>query len=279
VLIFGSAGMAGHMIFSYFDSLKKYDIINVDRNEFNEDTIVIDITNKAQVETLLRREKPDIVINCIGLLVKNSNEHPDQAVYINSYFPHQLAKLGLENSFKLVHMSTDCVFSGKSGNYSENSIKDGKDMYARSKALGEIDNDKDLTFRMSIIGPEIRANGTGLFEWFMKQTDSVNGYKNVYWTGVTTLELAKAMDRAIDHDLKGLYHLVPQKNISKFELLHLFKQIWKKEITILEDTSQKHNKSLLNNRIDFKFEVGTYYNQLFDLKLWMSKANLYPTYD
>jgi len=176
-------------------------------------------------------------------------------------------------------MSTDCVFSGKSGNYSENSIKDGKDMYARSKALGEIDNDKDLTFRMSIIGPEIRANGTGLFEWFMKQTDSVNGYKNVYWTGVTTLELAKAMDRAIDHDLKGLYHLVPQKNISKFELLHLFKQIWKKEITILEDTSQKHNKSLLNNRIDFKFEVGTYYNQLFDLKLWMSKANLYPTYD
>src|SRR5699024_1115052 len=106
---------------------------------------------------------------------------------------------------KIIHMSTDCVFSGKIGNYKEDSLRDGETFYDRSKALGELDNQKDLTFRNSIIGPDINENGIGLFNWFMKQEGSINGYSKAIWTGVTTLTLAKAMDSALKEDLVGIY--------------------------------------------------------------------------
>lgn len=164
------------------------------------------------VKNVIIKEKPDVIINCIGALIKESEEHPDRAVFINSFFPHYLARLGNELNFKLIHLSTDCVFSGEKGDYSETDFKDGKDFYAQTKALGEIINGDHLTFRTSFIGPEMKERGTGLFHWFMTQNGKVYGYSRVYWTGITTLELAKAIDRAIEKNLKSLYHLVPQKN-------------------------------------------------------------------
>ena len=101
-------------------------------------------------------------------------------------------------------MSTDCVFSGKTGGYDESSLRDGETFYDRSKALGELENQKDLTFRNSIIGPDLNEEGIGLFNWFMKQTGEINGYTKAMWTGVTTLTLAKAMESAVQQGLTGL---------------------------------------------------------------------------
>jgi len=273
VLILGSTGMAGHVITRYLDNIGKYDVINSSRSKLNSKTILIDINNISSVENLIKTSKPDIIINCIGVLIEESNKNPDKAIFINSYFPHKLESLGKKFNFKLIHLSTDCVFSGKKGNYSEKDFTDGKDYYSRSKALGEVINEKDLTFRTSIIGPELKKNGTGLFNWFMNQTEQVYGYKNVNWTGITTLELAKAIDHAIEDDLCSLYHLVPDQKISKLDLLKLIKEIWKKEIKILTDDLQVSDKSLINNRHDFKYKVSNYPVMLFELNKWMKSWN------
>ncbi len=261
--------MAGHVITRYLESLKKYKVINISRSRSNDKTIIVDVENREFVKKIVSNEKPDVVINCIGVLIKESEEHPDRAIYINSYFPHYLEKLGKKINFKLIHLSTDCVFSGEKGGYSETDFKDGKGFYAQSKALGEIINDKDLTFRTSIIGPELKEKGTGLFHWFMKQTEKVFGFNNVYWTGVTSLELAMAINRAIEVDLKSLYHLVPEKAISKYELLKLFKEIWKRPIKILKDDKHVNDKSLINHRKDFDYKVPDYRIMLIKLFEWM----------
>jgi len=129
------------------------------------------------------------------------------AVWFNSYFPQLLASFGKKYNFKLIHISTDCVFSGKEGGYKEDSFKNGIGFYAQSKALGEVVNSKDLTFRTSIVGPELKPDGIGLFHWFMNQAGAISGFTEVFWTGVTTIELAKAINEAIIQELTGLYHL------------------------------------------------------------------------
>lgn len=263
--------MAGHVITRYLESLNKYKIINVSRSRLDEKTIILEISNIKKVENLIFKNKPDVVINCIGILIKESEEHPDSAIFINSYFPYFLERLGKQIRFNLIHISTDCVFSGEKGGYSESDFKDGKDFYARSKALGEIINDIDLTFRTSIIGPELKKNGNGLFHWFITQKNKVFGYSNVFWTGVTTLELAKAVYYAIEQDLKSLYHLVPENKISKYNLLKLIKEIWNKTIEIQEDSKLVSDKSLINNRKDFKYKVPDYRTMLIELFEWMKK--------
>jgi len=269
--------MAGHIITSYFKSVQKYEIINIDIIPFDETTLILDVFDRNALKALISKELPDVVINCIGVLIQASEEHPDIAIYLNSYFPHYLEHLGNKYNYKLIHMSTDCVFSGDAGDYTESDAKDGLGYYASSKALGEIVNEKDLTFRMSIIGPEIRENGSGLLHWFLTQKKQCNGYKNVFWTGITTLELAKAMDAAIEENLCGLYHLIPEKKISKFDLLNVIKNIWNKEIEILEDLKESHDKSLKNTRTDFNFKVKDYPLMLQELKNWMETHYL-PQY-
>lgn len=261
--------MAGHMVTRYLDSLGKYLLFNSSIDKLNDQTIILNVENKKLVKKLLYQAKPDIVINCIGLLIQASKEHPALAIYLNSYFPHYLAELGQKLDFKTIHMSTDCVFSGKKGEYTENDFRDGEDHYARTKALGELINNRDLTFRTSIIGPELNENGVGLFNWFMRQKGTINGYTNVFWTGITTLELAKAMDKAIEQDLTLLYHLVPENKISKYDLLHIIKEVFNKPIEILKDGQQKHDKSLINTRQDFNYKVPNYRDMIIELRDWM----------
>jgi dTDP-4-dehydrorhamnose reductase len=126
---------------------------------------------------------------------------------------------------------------------------------------------------LSIIGPEIRENATGLFHWFMIQKGEISGYSRVYWTGVTTLELAKAIDSAIDQNLTSLYHLVPKKKISKFALLNLIKEVWEKSIIIKKNDEPKHDKSLINTRKDFNYEIPDYQTMLMELYEWMKNWN------
>ena len=217
VLLFGATGMAGHVTYYYLRSTGKYDISNVVyRTPLTEDSIVVDVTNRDAVADVVHRVHPEIIINCIGILIKGSKEHPDNAILINAYFPHLLKRLSDEVGAKLIHISTDCVFSGKKGNYTEDDFRDADDVYGRSKALGEIINDKDLTIRTSIIGPELKNNGEGLFHWFMHQSGKIRGFRTAVWGGVTTLELAKAIDYALDSGTTGLVHLSNGIGISNF---------------------------------------------------------------
>lgn len=279
ILLFGATGMAGHMVYYFLRETKKYKIDNVVfRNKLTEDSIQLDVTNNNAVSKLVKTIKPDIIINCIGVLIKGSKENPDNAILLNAYFPYLLKRLSDEVNATLIHISTDCVFSGKKGNYSEIDFRDADDVYGRSKALGEIINEKDLTIRTSIIGPELKENGEGLFHWFMKNSGNVNGYTNAYWGGVTTLELAKAIDVAIENNLTGLVHLSNGEKISKFDLLNLIKKVWQKnDIKINPYNEKSVDKSLLKSD-RFNFRVPEYPEMMYQLDDWMkNNENLYFT--
>jgi dTDP-4-dehydrorhamnose reductase len=178
-------------------------------------------------------------------------------------------------------MSTDCVFAGNDGPYLENSFPNGVSFYDRSKALGEIKNDKDLSFRNSIIGPDIKPSGIGLFNWFMKQSGNVDGYTGAIWTGVTTLCLAQAMEYAISEHLTGLYNLVNNKSISKYELLGLFNKHFRaNEIKITSNNKIHLDKTLKSTRHDFSFQVPSYEQQIIELRHWVdSHISIYPHYN
>ena len=145
----------------------------------------------------------------------------------------------------------DCVFSGKRGNYSDTDFRDGDTPYARTKAMGEVIDDHNLTIRTSIIGPELKSNGTGLFHWFMHQHGEIKGYTHAYWSGVTTLELSKCIHAAIQQNLTGLYQLSMPEKISKYELLKLFQKVWKKEdVTILPYDDYFCDKSMVISQVE-----------------------------
>jgi len=282
VAVIGCKGMAGHVVKSYLENIGTFDVWGIARDVSPENKLInLDVSNINELADILNKGEFDIVINCIGLLNKTAEDNPDLAVWINSYFPHLLSSLGEKFNFKLIHISTDCVFSGKEGDYKEDSFKNGIGFYAQSKALGEVINNKDLTFRTSIIGPEIKLNGIGLFHWFMNQNKVMSGYKNVYWTGVTTLELAKAIEEAINNDLKGIYHLVNNTKISKLEILTIFNELFKKNnIEIKPDLNKKVDKSLINSRTDFDFSVSSYYQMFKEMKKWiLDNRKLYYHYN
>ena len=279
VLLFGATGMAGHVVYYYLQSTGKYDISNVVyRTPLTEDSIIVDVTNRDAVADVVHRVHPEIIINCVGILIKGSREHPDNAILINAYFPHLLKRLSDEVGAKLIHISTDCVFSGKRGNYTEDDFRDADDVYGRSKALGEIINDKDLTIRTSIIGPELKENGEGLFHWFMHQCGEINGFRTAIWGGVTTLELAKAIDFSLDNGIVGLIHLSNGVGISKFDLLNLFKEIWGKDNVIKPYDGNEVDKSIEKSlRLDY--EVPSYRQMLVEqFEMMKSYSNLYSAY-
>lgn len=279
VLLFGATGMAGHVTYYYLRSTGKYDISNVVyRTPLTEDSIVVDVTNRDAVADVVHRVHPEIIINCIGILIKGSKEHPDNAILINAYFPHLLKRLSDEVGAKLIHISTDCVFSGKKGNYTEDDFRDADDVYGRSKALGEVINNKDLTIRTSIIGPELKINGEGLFHWFMYQHGEVNGFRTAIWGGVTTLELAKAIDYALDNGTVGLVHLSNGLGISKYDLLNLFKEIWGKDIVIKPHDGNGVNKSI-EKSLCFGYNVSSYRQMLVEQFEMMKRySKLYSGY-
>lgn len=280
ILLFGATGMAGHVVYYYLNSTGKYDIRNaVYRTKLTDDSIIVDVTDKNTVSQMVRDVRPELIINCVGVLIKGSIEHPDNAVFINAYFPYLLKKLSDEVGAKLIHISTDCVFSGKKGNYTEADFRDADDVYGRSKALGEIINNKDLTIRTSIIGPELKENGEGLFHWFMHQTGQIRGFQTAIWGGVTTLELAKAIDVTIEQNVTGLIQLSNGVGISKYDLLHLFKRIWnKQDVEILPYDGNGIDKSIAKSA-ELNYPIPDYQEMLQELYSWMKNhQGLYSLY-
>lgn len=280
ILVLGATGMAGHTIALYFQG-KGHDVTAFSRREFEYcPNIIGDITDFNLLKKVIIEGKYDAVINAIGILNKDAEDNKSMAVLLNSYLPHYLSDITRNIKTKVIHMSTDCVFSGKTGNYTETSFRDGETFYDRSKALGELENDKDLTFRNSIIGPDLNKSGIGLFNWFMKQDGQISGYKKAIWTGVTTLTLAKAMEKALEEDLTGLYNLVNNESINKFDLLQLFNKYMRdNKILILSSDAVEIDKSLVNNRSDFSFVVPSYEQMIVEMKEWVENhKEIYPHY-
>lgn len=280
VLVLGAGGMAGHVISLHLRE-QGYDVDTLSaKNPLDDQTKLVDAMNKTALEQALKANDYDVVVNAIGILVKQSEDRKDLASYLNSYLPHQLEYFFRDTNTKVIHLSTDCVFSGKNAPYREDSPYDGEPFYDRSKALGEIKNDKDLTLRMSIIGPDMQPTGIGLFNWFYAQTGEILGFTNAIWSGITTIELAKGIDAAIKQNLTGLYHLVPSTNISKYNLVKTFVEVFNRDdITVKPDDKLALDKTLVNTRTDFDYTVPDYQTMITEMKEWIdTHKSLYEHY-
>ena len=280
ILVLGSSGLIGHQVYNYlktFDNFTLFDLAHT--RKLTDDTILLDIRDKKKIDDLILLIKPDCIINCVGILIEGSKKDPKSAIFLNAYMPHHLMKIADEINAKLIHISTDCVFSGKKGQYNEGDEKDGTGIYARTKALGEIINSKHLTIRTSVVGPELKTDGEELFHWFMQQKVSVNGFTKSIWSGVTTLELAKAVKRAIDKNTTGLYHITNGKTINKFELLNLFQKYSNHQIQIIPVEGIVSDKSFVDNRREFDYTIPSYEVMVKDLLKFIDKhRDIYPHY-
>ena len=279
-LILGCNGMAGHTISLYLKE-RGHDVLGFD---MRPSSIVESVAGNAMkadfIRDLIGVNKFDTVINCIGLLNQFAENNKADAAYLNAFFPHQLAQLTEGTETQIIHMSTDCVFSGKRGQYTEDDFKDGTTFYDRSKALGEIENNKDLTLRQSIVGPDINPKGIGLLNWFMQQNGDVSGYIGAMWTGQTTLQLAKTMEVAAKEKVCGLINAVPDNSISKFDLLGLFnKYIRREKVNIIPVDKMAADKSLKRTRWDFSYRIPDYEIMVSELAEWiLVHKELYPHY-
>jgi dTDP-4-dehydrorhamnose reductase len=222
----------------------------------------IDAHDHDAVRTTLMEFRPDAVVNCVGVIKQSPLAHdPVVSIEINALFPHVLAELCRRQGARLVHLSTDCVFSGKRGGYREIDAPDATDLYGRSKLLGEIDGSGCLTLRTSIVGLELSRN-TGLLEWFLSQKGKrVNGYRKAIFSGFTTLEMSRVIEHLLVSfpDAQGLYH-VSSEPVSKFDLLQLFNRHMRLDMDIVPDDKFHCDRSLDSTRFReaFAYEPPTW---------------------
>ena len=279
-LVLGCNGMAGHMISLYLKE-QGHDVFGFDRNTPKYvNGVAGDARNIDIVRDLINNGKYDSVINCIGILNQFAENNKALACFLNSYFPHFLAEVTDGTDTQVIHMSTDCVFSGKRGKYTEEDFRDGETFYDRSKALGELEDSKNITLRNSIVGPDINPNGIGLMNWFMKQDGEINGFTKAMWTGQTTLQLAKTMEVAAKEKASGLYNTVPEQSISKYDLLKLFNYYLRDDsIKINPIEGVNADKSLKRTRFEFGYLIPDYEVMVAELAMWMKQhKDIYPHY-
>lgn len=256
VLVLGATGMLGSSVMQIMSENLTFSVVGTiqssrDRDlfkaEFRDRLIVAgDLLCSESIGSLLENINPDIVINCVGVVKQlASASDPMVVVPINSLFPHQVARLCQKLSIRMIHVSTDCVFSGNGdGNYVESDTSDATDLYGKSKYIGEVTYPNAITLRTSIIGHEIR-NAHGLVEWFLSQTNSCQGYSKFIFSGLPAIELAKIIrDEVVPREeMQGLYH-VASKPISKFSLLNLLAEVYEKNIEIVPNDTVKINRAL-----------------------------------
>lgn len=279
VIVLGANGMAGHMAVMYLAE-QGYEVTGFakKKNSFCN-CIEGDALDKNCVRELLRKGGYDAVINCIGILNKAVDAKLADGIYLNSVLPHFLSECVKDMDTKIIQISSDCIFSGNEGGYKESSKPDAESYYGKTKALGELLDDKNLTFRTSIVGPELKMDGIGLFHWFMGQTGFVNGFTEVIWSGVTTLELARAIDAALKQNITGLYHLTNNETISKHDLLCLFNQYMNDNRTVIhENGSFSNDKSIIDTRKELRYKVPSYEEMIANMADWMQSHEVLYRY-
>ena len=263
--------MLGHVLLNKLNESKAFQVYDITRNK--EDRInnfECDATNFNTLFEIIKNIKPDYIINCVGVLIKGSKQDPSNAILINSLLPNKLAQFSNSINAKFIHISTDCVFDGSKGNYIETDKKTAQDTYGLSKSLGEITDDKNLTLRTSIIGPDLKNNGEGLFSWFINQKGEVNGFTESIWGGVTTLELAEVIIKSINENYTGLVHVTNGKPISKFDLLSLIKDKFELNNIDLKKVSGKKSDKSLNTKYHY-FNVPSYEQMITDMHKYCLK--------
>jgi dTDP-4-dehydrorhamnose reductase len=276
LLILGSNGMLGNTIFRYFLNNANFEVIGICRNSTELSIkypcnleIWKNLTNINTIIQILNKHKPDIVINCIGVIKQlEESKNVLNTIPINSLFPHELAFACSLINARLIHFSTDCVFSGLKGNYNENDNPDPIDLYGRSKLIGEVSsNNNTITLRTSIIGHELNGNKS-LLNWFLSMKSEVKGYKNAFFSGLTTLQVAKTLEKYIipDSSLTGLYHLSSER-ISKFDLLNIISEIYEHNVNIIPDTSFCIDRSLNSEKLKLNsgYIITPWYDQINEM--------------
>ena len=282
VLILGGTGMLGHQIikgcisrnYDWYTTVRNKDIlIQLFGTNISDRIIEIDdIKNFDRLREVCVETKAEYIINCIGV-VKQSKFATNylESISINSLLPHILNQICEGLNAKLVHISTDCVFDGIKGNYSEDDKSDAYDIYGKSKFLGEVNYGKTMTLRTSIIGNEITNNTHGLIDWFFAQNGVVNGYKHAIFSGVTTFELTKIiLDLIIPQHFKvGLFQ-VASKPISKYDLLKIVASTYEKDIEIIESNELVIDRSLSPTKF---FSHTNYSPPMWDEQIYQMKLN------
>ena len=258
IIVLGSTGLLGSTLLKYFSkqsNIKCYGIIrknsDIDKlkNIKNIKLYKIDYKNKNSITKVFNKIKPNLIINCIGIVKQLTHKNQlSEIIRVNSFLPHYLAELAnMKNKTRFIQFSTDCVFSGTKGKYKETDFPGAQDIYGRSKLLGELTYPNTLTLRTSIIGHELQTKYS-LLSWFLDQKKPIKGYKNAIFSGLTALEIAKFLEKFIipNKKLNGMYHLSGNP-ISKYDLLNLIKSVYKKDIKINIDKKVKINRSLNSN--------------------------------
>ena len=275
ILILGIDGMIGHKIAQLLE--QENNLFGTTRKTIGPKKLGLKTSNlikkdfdKNQSLGFLDNLNPDIIINCIGITTRRiNNDNISNLEFINSRLPHYLNEWTEKNDKRLIHFSTDCVYSGKSGMYTESDNPDAIDLYGKSKAIGEINNTKALTIRTSLIGREV-YNHTELFEWLYKnKSGKVYGYENVYYSGLTTNRMSKILEKIINYypDLQGVFN-ISSKPITKYSLLKLINRHFKFEIQVKKDLKIKSNKVLISKKITeiTDIEIPTWEDLILEFK-------------
>ncbi|MDA7921674.1 SDR family oxidoreductase [Verrucomicrobiales bacterium] len=267
VLVVGASGMIGSAVLSVLSGKSEWEVFGTVRHEGVKRYFTpeisgklvpgVDLDNHDQIVRVFSSVRPDVVVNCAGL-TKHRPEASDPlaSIALNSLMPHRLAGICKLSGARLIHVSTDCVFSGDKGSYTENDLPDATDVYGRSKILGEVDYEHAITLRTSTIGHEF-CTKLGLLEWFLSQEGECSGFKKAIFSGLPTSVFAEVIrDYVIpNQQLTGLYH-VSAAPIDKFTLLNLIAEAYEKEISIVPDERLVIDRSLDGSR----FETATGYS-------------------
>lgn len=259
VLVLGASGMLGNAVLRFFAQSDAFSVVGSARSsgvlrllppELRDQVVCgVDVENSDSLARLFAQTRPDVVINCIGLVKQLAEaDDPLAAIPINALLPHRLARLCDVANARLIHMSTDCVFSGARGMYREQDVSDAQDLYGRSKFLGEVDYPHAVTLRTSIIGHEL-GSAHGLVGWFLAQQGPVKGFTRAVFSGLPTVELARVMRDFVvpNPELRGLYH-VSAEPINKFELLKLVGQVYGRSTVVTPDDHLVIDRSLDSGR-------------------------------
>ncbi len=265
VLVLGASGMLGNAVMRIMSEKEDLEVYGTIRSsnvpkafplEIAKKIITsCDVTNHESLIELFNKVRPDVVINCVGLVKQLAMaDDPLITLPINAMLPHQLAHICGNYKARLVHISTDCVFSGTRGNYKESDISDAQDLYGKSKFIGEVNYPHTVTLRTSIIGHELQS-AHSLISWFLSQNKSCKGFRKAIFSGLPTVVLAKIIRDIVlpRTDLTGLYHVSAQP-ISKYDLLRLVAKIYEKSIEVIADDQQVLDRSL--NAEKFKLATG-----------------------
>ena len=256
VLILGASGMLGHAVMrTLFDSSSDIEVYGAARSasvcntltEIPADRVLIgfDAEKTDSLIEIFGKAQPDVVINCVGVVKQLETAiDPLRVLPLNTMLPHRLERLCASAGARLIHISTDCVFSGTRGGYLESDDSDATDLYGKSKYLGEVSGVNSVTLRTSIIGHELNTSHS-LIEWFLRQQGDIRGYTNAIFSGLSTIELARVIRDFVlpNPRLSGLYH-VAAAPISKYDLLNLVAEVYGKPIKIAPDHSVVIDRSL-----------------------------------